>query len=87
VAADQRQLCAKTFITDIAAEEENDWRETCSGFCGDNWTGSPTLRKDLKLSKKSARCLHQLKDKEMKKEQVWTCKAFTVIFTVVSSPS
>jgi hypothetical protein len=28
-AADQRQLCAKTFIADIAAEVDR--RETCSG--------------------------------------------------------
>ncbi len=67
--ADQRHLCAKTYMTDIAVEVENDWWETGSGLWGDNQISSLTLNKDLKLSNKSARWLHQLKDKEMKKEQ------------------
>jgi hypothetical protein len=49
---DQRQLFAKTFIPDIAAKVENRRRETRSGSSGDDRTGSPTLGKDLKLSKK-----------------------------------
>ncbi len=86
VAADKWHLCAKTFIVDIAAEVEDDQWETRSGSWGDNQIGSPTFNKDLKLSKKSARFLHQLKDKEMKKERVCMCEAFIVIFAGVSSP-
>jgi hypothetical protein len=57
-AADQRLLYPKTSIADIAdtpAEVENDRRDTRSGSWGDDQTGSPTLNKDLKLSKKLAR--------------------------------
>ncbi len=52
--ADQRHIYAKTSIT---AEVENDQQKTRSGYWGDEQTGSPTLNKDLKLSKKSARWL------------------------------
>ncbi len=40
--------------------------------------------KDLKLSKKSARWLTKLTDKEMKKEQVRMCEAFVSNFATVS---
>jgi hypothetical protein len=66
-AADRRYLCAQTFIT---AKVENESRENCSGSWGDNQTISPTLNKDLKLSKKLARWQWQLRDKDMKKERV-----------------
>ncbi len=48
-AADQRHLCAMTFI---AAELENDRREAPSGLMDDDQTDTPILEKDLKLSKK-----------------------------------
>jgi hypothetical protein len=48
-------LCAQTFIPSIATEVENDRRKSLSGSLVDNETYSPTLNKDLKLSKKSAR--------------------------------
>jgi hypothetical protein len=70
VAADQKRLCTQTFIAGIAAEVENDRQEIRSGSRGDGQTVSPTLNKDLKLSKKSARWWRKLKDKDMKKEQV-----------------
>ncbi len=54
----------------IAAKVQNDQRETCSGSRGDNQTVSPTLNKDLKLSKKSSRWLPKLRDKETKIERV-----------------
>jgi hypothetical protein len=54
-AADQRHPCAQTFIADVAAKVENDRRNPLSGSWGDDQTVSPTLRKDLKLSQKSAR--------------------------------
>ncbi len=54
-AADRRLLCAQALIADIAAKVENDHHETLSGLWGDNETVSPTLKKDLKLSQKSAR--------------------------------
>ncbi len=63
-AADRRLLCAQVLIADIAAEVENDRRETLSGSSGDNQTVSPTLNKDLKLSRKSAKWWGQLKAKE-----------------------
>jgi hypothetical protein len=56
VAVDQTQIFAKTFIADIVAEQDNDQRETRSGSCGDDRTGSPAHSKELKLSKESARC-------------------------------
>jgi hypothetical protein len=34
----------------------------------DDQSGSPTINKDLKFSKKSARWLPKLRDKEMKKK-------------------
>jgi hypothetical protein len=69
--ADQRLLCAQTFIASIAAKVENDWRESLSGLLGDNQAVSPTtLNKNLKLSRKSAKCWRQLKAKDMKKERV-----------------
>jgi hypothetical protein len=40
-AADQRLLCAHTFVTCIAAEVENDWRKSLSGSWGDDKTVSP----------------------------------------------
>jgi hypothetical protein len=52
VVVDQRHLCAKASIADIAAEVENDIRELRSGSWGDGQTSSPILNKDLKLSKK-----------------------------------
>jgi hypothetical protein len=67
---DQRHLCAQTFNVDITAEVENDQRQIRSGSWGDDQTGSPTLNEDLKLSKKLARWLRQLKDRKMKKEGV-----------------
>ncbi len=54
MAADQRLLCAQALIANIAAEVENDCRETLSGSWGDDQTVSHNLNKDLKLSKKSA---------------------------------
>jgi hypothetical protein len=69
-AADWRLLCAQTFITGIAAKVENDQRESFSGLWGDNQAVSPTLNKDLKLSRKSAKWWCQLKTKDMKKERV-----------------
>jgi hypothetical protein len=69
-AADQRHPCEQTFIADIATEVENDLRNLRSGSWGDDQIVSPTLRKDLKLSQKSARWWRQLKEKEMKKERV-----------------
>jgi hypothetical protein len=41
VAVDRRLLCAQVLIADIAAEVENDWRETLSGSSGDNQTFHP----------------------------------------------
>jgi hypothetical protein len=38
VAADQRHLCAKTFIANIATEVENDWHKTHSGSWSDEQT-------------------------------------------------
>ncbi len=61
-AADQRPPCAQTFIVDIAAKVENDRRNPRLGSWGDQ-NVSPTLSKDLKLSQKSARWWHQLKEK------------------------
>jgi hypothetical protein len=69
VQADQRHLCAQTFIVDVAAEVENVQCETRSGSWRGDQTVSPTPNMDLKLSKNSARWWHQLKAKEMKKEQ------------------
>jgi hypothetical protein len=69
-AADQRLLCAQTFVAGIAAEVENDRRKSLSGSWGDDKTVSPILSKDLKLSKKSARWWRQLKATKMKKERV-----------------
>ncbi len=69
-AADWRHLCEHTFISSITAKVEDDRRGTLSGSWADDQTISPTLNKDLKLSQKSARWWRQLKDKEMKKEQV-----------------
>jgi hypothetical protein len=63
-AADRRLLCAQALIGDIAAKVENDRRETCSGSWGDDQTVSPTLNKDLKLSKKLAMWWRQLKAKD-----------------------
>jgi hypothetical protein len=54
-ASDQRLLCAQTFIAGIAAKVENDQRESLSGLRGDDQAVSPTLNKDLKLSRKSAK--------------------------------
>jgi hypothetical protein len=86
-AADQRLLFAQTYVAGIAAEVENDRRKSLSGSWGDDKTVSPILRKDLKLSKNSARWWHQLKATEMKKERVKTREAFVAIFAAVSSPS
>jgi hypothetical protein len=69
-AADQRLLCAQTFIAGIGAKVENDRRKSLSGLWGDDKTVSPILSKDLKLSKKLARWWRQLKATEMKKERV-----------------
>jgi hypothetical protein len=66
-AADQRHISAKTFIADIATDVKNDCQKTHSGSWGDDQTGSSTLNKDLKHSKKSERWFRQLKEKEMKK--------------------
>jgi hypothetical protein len=41
---------------------------TVANIKGDDQTGSPTINKDLKFSKKSASLLLKLRDKEMKKE-------------------
>ncbi len=82
-----RHLGAPTFIADITAYVEKDRRETRSGSWVDDQINSSTLDKDLKLSKKLARWWRQLKGKEMKKEQVFTSKAFVTFFAVVSSPS
>jgi hypothetical protein len=73
-------LCTHNFIAGITAEVKNDQWVTRSGSWGDEQTSSPTLNKDLKLSKKLARLLHQLEDKEMKEEQ---CEAFVAIFATV----
>jgi hypothetical protein len=54
-AADRRLLCAQTFIAGIAAEVENDWCKSLSGSWVDDQTVSPTLNKDLKLSKELER--------------------------------
>jgi hypothetical protein len=64
VAADRRLLCAQALIADIAAEVENDRWKTLSGSWGDDQIVSPTLFKDLKLSRKSAKWWCQLKAKE-----------------------
>jgi hypothetical protein len=64
-----RILCAQTFITSIAAEVENDQRESLSGSWVDDQTISPTLNKDLKLSKKSARWWRQLKAMEINEDK------------------
>ena len=69
-AADRRLLCAQTFIAGIAAKVENDRRESLSGLWGDDQAVSPTLNKNLKLSRKSAKWWRQLKAKDMKKERV-----------------
>ena len=69
-AADQRLLCAQTFIAGIAAKVENDRRESLSGLWGDDQAVSPTLNKNLKLSRKSAKWWRQLKAKDMKKERI-----------------
>jgi hypothetical protein len=69
-AADQRLLCAQTFIAGIAAKVENDRRESLSGLWGDDQAVSPTLNKNLKLSRKSAKWWRQLKAKNMKKERI-----------------
>ena len=69
-AADQRLLCAQTFIAGIAAKVENDRRESLSGLWGDDQSVSPTLNKNLKLSRKSAKWWRQLKAKDMKKERI-----------------
>jgi hypothetical protein len=53
--AERRLLCAQTFIAGIAAKVENDRRESLSGLRGDDQAVSPTLNKDLKLSRKSAK--------------------------------
>jgi hypothetical protein len=69
-AADQRFLCAQTFIASIAAKVENDRCESLSGLWGDDQAISPTLNKNLKLLRKSAKWWRQLKAKDMKKERV-----------------
>jgi hypothetical protein len=69
-AAGQSHLCEQTFISDIVTEVENDRQDTHLSSWGNDQTGPPTHNKDLKLSKKSARWLCQLKEKEMEKEQV-----------------
>jgi hypothetical protein len=65
-AADERLLCAQTFIAGIAAKVENDRRKSLSGLWGDDQAVSPTLNKNLKLSRKSAKWWRQLKAKNMK---------------------
>jgi hypothetical protein len=69
-AADQRLLCAQTFIAGIAAKVENDRRESLSVLWGDDQAVSLTLNKNLKLSRKSAKWWRQLKAKDMKKERI-----------------
>ncbi len=61
---DRRLLCAQALIADIATEVENDRRKTLSGSWGDDQIVSPTLYKDLKLSRKTAKWWRQLKAKE-----------------------
>ncbi len=68
--ADRRLLCAQTFITGIVAKVENDRCESLSGLRGDDQAISPTLDKDVKLSRKLAKWWRQLKAKDKKKEQV-----------------
>jgi hypothetical protein len=68
--ADQSLLCPQTFITGIAAKVENDRCESLSALRGDNQAISPTLNKDLKLSRKLAKWWRQLKAKDKKKERV-----------------
>ncbi len=69
-AADQRLLCAQTFIAGITAKVENDRRESLSGLWCDDQAISPTLNKDIKLFRKLAKWWRQLKAKDMKKERV-----------------
>jgi hypothetical protein len=68
--ADQRLLCAQTFIAGIVTKVENDQRESLSDLWGDYQAVSPTLNKDLKLSGKAEKWWRQLKAKDMKKERV-----------------
>ncbi len=46
-----------------------------------------TLRKDLLLSKKLARWVTKLPNKNMKNERVRKCKAFIALITTAPSPS
>jgi hypothetical protein len=68
--ADQRLLCAQTFIAGIINKVENDRRKSLSGLLRDDQAVSPTLNKNLKLSRKLAKWCRQLKAKDMKKERV-----------------
>jgi hypothetical protein len=63
---------------------ENDQWEISSGSLDDDQTGSPTLYKDLKVSKKSARWAIKLLYKEMKKERMRTCEAIIAMIAMTS---
>jgi hypothetical protein len=90
-AADQRHLYAKTSITNIAIKVENDQQENVRKLTQAHGVMTQmvhaTLHKDLQLSKKLARWMTILVDKEIKKEQVRTCEASVDIFAAVSSQS
>jgi hypothetical protein len=69
----QRHLSAKTSITDIAADVENDHRETARKLAQAHGVSTKmvhaNLCKDPKLSEKFARWLSKLTRKEIKKKQ------------------
>ncbi len=82
---DQRLLCAQTFIASITAKVENDRRESLSGLWGDDQAVSPTLNKDIKLSRKSAKWWRQLKVKDMKKERSLHSDFCRSFFTILDN--
>jgi hypothetical protein len=74
VAVNQSHLNAKASIANIPPAVENDRRESVRNLlrsmtCQLKWF-MPHFTKDLKLSKKSARWLQKLMEKEMKNERV-----------------
>jgi hypothetical protein len=63
---DQRNLNAKAFISNIAAEVENDRKESVMKLMSAKMVHA-TLHKDLQLSKKSAWWVTKMVYKEMQK--------------------
>ncbi len=84
--ADQRNLNAKASLADIAAEVENNWRESVMKLALAHEISAKmihgALHKDLKLSQKSTRWVTKMLYE--KKERVRVCEVIMVMIAATS---